>query len=64
MTEKKELDCVRIFDPSEKFTQQIKIAMPKNYIQEIDELAREMGVPKRIVVWDAVGNYLSKCRQR
>jgi len=54
---------IKLKVPGEKFTKQVKISMPKNYIREISFIASIMRVPKRYVVWDAVGNYIQGCRQ-
>lgn len=58
MSEKKELMGVKIFARGEKFTSQIKITIPKHYIREIDSIANNLRVPKRYVVWDAIGNHI------
>jgi predicted transcriptional regulator len=57
-----ELIGIRI-DTGEKFTKQIKISMPKNYIRAIDQIAESTNVPKRIIVWEALGAYFQACRQ-
>jgi metal-responsive CopG/Arc/MetJ family transcriptional regulator len=54
---------VEISDPDEKFTKQIKVSMPQNYIKEIDRIANEMHVPKRLIIWDAVSHYIRVCRK-
>ena len=63
MKDDKVLLGVKIDDPAEKLTKQIKVAMPKNYISEIDQIAEKMHVPKRVVIWDAVSNYIRICRR-
>lgn len=62
MGRKKELIGVKLFDPKEKLTKQVKIVLPKNYIRAIDLIAEELNIKKRYVVWDAIGNYIRICR--
>ena len=62
MNIKKELIGVKLFDPNEKLTKQVKIVLPKNYIRSIDLIANELNIKKRYVVWDAIGNYIRICK--
>ena len=62
MDRKEELIGVKLFDPSEKLTKQVKIVLPKNYIKSIDLIANELNIKKRYVVWDAIGNYIRICK--
>ncbi len=62
MHRKKELIGVKLLDPNEKLTKQVKIALPKNYIKSIDLIANELNIKKRYIVWDAIGNYLRICK--
>jgi len=45
-------------DRGSGFTQQVKISLPKHYVHKIDSVSSRMGIPRRFVVWDALGNYL------
>lgn len=63
MGRKKELIGVKLFDPNEKLTKQVKIALPKNYIKSIDWIANELNVKKKYLIWDAIGNYIQICRK-
>jgi metal-responsive CopG/Arc/MetJ family transcriptional regulator len=40
------------------FTQQVKISLPRHYVHKIDSVSSRMGIPRRFVIWDALGNYL------
>jgi len=64
MNKKKELVGVKLFNPSEKLTEQVKIVLPKNYIRCIDLIADELKIKKRYVVWDAIGNYIRICKEK
>jgi len=63
MTDEQELIGVKIFDQKEKFTKRVKVVLPKNYIQDIDRISDELKIPKRYIIWDALGNYLRSCRE-
>lgn len=63
MDSKEELIGVKLFNPSERFTKQVKIILPKNYISSIDQIAGELNIKKRYVVWDAIGNYIRICKE-
>jgi len=47
-----------IGDRDERFTQQVKVALPKHYVHKLDSLSCQMGIPRRYVIWDALGNFL------
>ena len=64
MNKKKELVGVKLFNPSEKLTEQVKIVLPKNYIRSIDLIAYELKIKKKYVVWDAIGNYIRICKEK
>jgi len=62
MNKRKELIGVKLFDPKEKLTKQVKIILPKNYIRSINLIADELKIKKRYIVWDAIGNYIRVCK--
>lgn len=64
MNKKKELVGVKLFDPNERLTKQVKIVLPNNYIRSIDLIADELNIKKRYVVWDAIGNYIRICKEK
>jgi hypothetical protein len=45
-------------DSGQGFTQQVKIALPKHYVHKLDSVSAQMGIPRRFLLWDALGNYL------
>jgi len=63
MNENNELIGVKLVDPNEKLTKQVKIVLPKNYIRKIDKVADDLNIKRRYVIWDAIGNYLNSCKR-
>ncbi len=47
----------------EKFTEQIEVSMPRNYIRELDKLSAKTNITRRQTIWDAVGAFNMICRQ-
>jgi len=63
MNRKGELIGIKLFDPNEKLTKQVKIVLPRNYIRSIDLIANELNIKRRYVIWDAIGNYIQVCKR-
>jgi metal-responsive CopG/Arc/MetJ family transcriptional regulator len=62
METNKELIGVKIFNPDEKFTKQIKVVLPKHYISKVDMIADKLNTERRYVIWDAISNYIQICQ--
>jgi len=50
--------------PSFFSTVRVQMTLPKRDLQAIGEIAKTLAIPRRYVIWNAIGSYLYKVGKR
>lgn len=50
--------------PSFFSTVRVQMTLPKRDLQAISEIAKTLAIPRRYVIWNAIGSYLYKAGKR